>query len=73
MYWIYIIVNKINYKKYVGYTSKDPIKRFKKQVSLKLKSDPTIYMRNRIAGILSHYKRGHKISNENFFLIRDII
>lgn len=52
---------------------KEKSEDFKKQVSQKLKNDPDIKDRNRIAGIFSHYKRGNKIKPENLKLIEHLI
>jgi group I intron endonuclease len=52
---------------------KEKSEDFKKRVSEKLKNDPDIKDRNRIAGIFSHYKRGNKIKSENMKLIQHLI
>ena len=46
---------------------------FKIQVSNKLKNDPNIQKRNRIAGIYSNYLKGNFIKEENLKLIQHLI
>jgi sialic acid synthase SpsE len=62
VYSLYVITNLLNNKKYIGYTIKTIEDRWKEHINIA----------NRIAGIYSHYKRGHNISNEDLFLIRHL-
>lgn len=48
-------------------------KEHKENISNGLKKDPLIKIRNKIAAIYSHYKRGHKVSEENIKLIRHML
>ena len=68
-----IISNETKKKMSDSAKNKPKSEEFKKKVSLKLKNDPTIKNRNKIAGIMSHYKRGHKLSEESLNLIRSIL
>lgn len=57
----------------VSAKGKPKSEEFKQKVSKKLKNDPNIKTRNKIAGIFSNYKRGFNISEENFLLIQPLI
>jgi group I intron endonuclease len=65
--------DETRYKMSISAKNKPKSEEFKQRVSDKLKNDPEIKTRNKISGIYSHYKRGHKISNENMILIEHLI